>query len=116
MAAQIEAGALELTLRDTGGVDLAIAQRARHQNISREAARQAMTDAIREAATQLASANPDVMAVAGALTRFIENPRGTLTIKVTPRGKVSGMQVIESIRTGSLAAFARFQIEATTGR
>ena len=116
MAAQIEAGPLELTLRDTGGVDLAIAQRARHQNISREAARQAMTDAIREAATQLASANPDVMAVAGALTRFIENPRGTLTIKVTPRGKVSGMQVIESIRTGSLAAFARFQIEATTGR
>ncbi|MEJ0077252.1 MAG: hypothetical protein WDO17_17800 [Alphaproteobacteria bacterium] len=116
MAAQIEAGPVEFTLRDTGGIDLAITQQARQQKVSREAARQAITDAIRDSAMQLASANPDVMAVAGALTRFIENPRGTLTIKVTPRGKVSAMQVLESIRTGSLAAFARFQIEATTGR
>jgi hypothetical protein len=116
MAAQIEAGPVEIALRDTGGIDLAIAQQARQQNVSREAARQAITDKIRDNAMQLASANPDVMSVAGALTRFIENPRGTLTIKLTPRGKVTAMQVLESIRTGSLAAFARFQIEATTGR
>ena len=39
MAAQIEAGPIELALRDTGGVDLAVAQYARTQNVSRDAAR-----------------------------------------------------------------------------
>ena len=116
MAAQIEAGPMELTLRDTGGIDLAITQQARQNGISREDARRALTDTIRESATQMATVNPDVMAVAGALTRFIENPRGTLTIKLTPRGKVSAMQVLEAMKTGPLAALARFQVEATTGR
>ena len=40
-AAQIEAGAIELTVRDLGGIDVAVAQYARTQNVSREAARKA---------------------------------------------------------------------------
>jgi hypothetical protein len=56
------------------------------------------------------------MAIAGALTRFIENPRGTLTIKLTPRGKVAMMQILEAMKTSPVAARARFQVEATTGR
>ena len=39
MAAQIEAGPIEIALRDIGGVDLAVAQYARTQNVSRDAAR-----------------------------------------------------------------------------
>jgi hypothetical protein len=116
MAAQIEAGPIEIAVRDTGGIDLAIAQQARQQNMSREAARRAMIDTIRERAMQMASINPDVMAIAGALTRFIENPRGTLTIKLTPRGKVAMMQILEAMKTSPVAALARFQVEATTGR
>jgi hypothetical protein len=116
MAAQIEAGPIEIALRDTGGIDLAIAQQARQQNISREAARRAMTDSIRDNAMKMASINPDVMAIAGALTRFIENPRGTLTIKLTPKGKVGMMQILEAMKTSPVAALARFQVEATTGR
>jgi hypothetical protein len=116
MAAQIEAGPVEIALRDTGGIDLAIAQQARQQGISREAARQAMIDKIRDGAMQLAAANPDVMAVAGALTRFIENPRGTLTIKLTPRGKVAMMDIMQAMKASPVAALARFQVEATTGR
>ena len=54
MAAQIEAGALELALRDLGGVDLAIAQFARAQNISRDAARRAIVDSIRAIGEQIA--------------------------------------------------------------
>ena len=50
MAAQIEAGPVEIALRDTGGVDLAVAQQARQQNVSREAARRAMTDNVRDGA------------------------------------------------------------------
>jgi hypothetical protein len=116
MVAQIEAGPIEIALRDTGGVDLAVAQQARQQNISREDARRAITDNIRENAMKMASANPDVMAVAGALTKFIESPRGTLTIKLTPRGKVGMIQIIEALKIGPVAALARFQVEATTGR
>jgi hypothetical protein len=116
MAAQIEAGPLELTLRDAGGVDLTIAQQARQQNISREEARRALTDAISDDAMQMSSINPDVMAVAGALTRFIENPRGTLTIKLTPKGKVAMMDIIQAMKTGPVAGLGRFQVEATTGR
>lgn len=116
MAAQIEAGPIEIAVRDTGGIDLAVAQQARQQNVSREDARRAITDTIRESAMKMASANPDVMAVAGALTRFVENPKGTLTIKLTPRGRVGMMQIIESLKTGPVAALARFQVEATAGR
>ncbi|MEA2879536.1 MAG: hypothetical protein QOF14_4732 [Hyphomicrobiales bacterium] len=116
MAAQIEAGPIEIVLRDTGGIELAIAQQARQQNISREAARRAMTDSIRDNAMKMASVNPDVMAIAGALTRFIENPRGTLTVKLVPRGKVGMMQIVDAMKRSPVAALARFQVEATTGR
>jgi hypothetical protein len=56
------------------------------------------------------------MAIAGALTRFIENPRGTLTVKLTPKGKVPAMSLVEAIKTNPLTALARFQVEASTGR
>ncbi len=116
MAAQIEAGPVELVVRDTGGIELAIAQQARQQNVSRETARRTMVDNIRESAMKMAAVNPDMMALAGALTRFIENPRGTLTIKLTPRGRVGMMQILDGMKTSPIAALARFQIEATTGR
>jgi hypothetical protein len=116
MAAQIEAGPIVLEVRDTGGIDLAIAQQARRQSISRDEARYAMMEKIRENATQMAAANPDVAAVADALTRFIENPRGTLTIKLTPKGKVAMMELVQAMKTSPVAALARFQVEATTGR
>jgi len=34
--------------------------------------------------------NPDAMAIAGALTRFIENPRGTITVKADAEGEGTG--------------------------
>ena len=67
MAAQIEAGPLELTLRDTGGIDLAVAQQARAQNISREPARRAIVDGIRSGREQAAGANPDAVAAVEAM-------------------------------------------------
>ena len=116
MAAQIEAGPIEIALRDTGGIDLMLTQYARTQNVSVEAARKAITDTIRDNAMKMAAVNPDVMAIAGALTRFIENPRGTLSVKLTPKGKVAVMQIIEAMKTTPIAALARFQVQATNGR
>ena len=116
MAAQIEAGPIELALRDVGGVDLAVAQYARTQNVSRDAARRALIDNIKSTGMTLASANPDAMAIAGALARFVEIPRGTVTIKLNPRGKVPMMELIEALRTNPMAALARFQVDASVGR
>lgn len=116
MAAQIEAGPVELALRDVGGIDLAVAQYARTQNVSREAARRAIVDNIRAVAMQMVTANPDAMAIAGAITRFVESPRGTMSIKLTPRGKVPMMALVETLRINPMAALARFQVDASVGR
>ncbi len=47
MAAQVEAGTIELTVRDIGGIDLAVGEYARTQNVGREAARQAIIENLR---------------------------------------------------------------------
>jgi hypothetical protein len=115
MAAQIEAGTLELTLRDIGGGDIAIAQYARAQNVSREAARSSIADSIRASGEKAAAANPDVAAVAETLARFVETPGQTLTVKLTPRGKVPALQLIQAMQSDPFAALAQFKIEASTG-
>jgi hypothetical protein len=115
MAAQIEAGTIEITLRDLGGVDLAITQYARMQNISRQAARVAVIDSIRANGGAMATANPDALTIADALIRFISTPLGSLTIKLTPQGKVPAMQLVGAMKTNPLAALARFQVTASTG-
>jgi len=114
--ALVEAGPVEIVLRDTGGVDLAVAQYARTQNVSREEARKAIIDNIRMSAAGMAALSGDVMAVAGAITRFIETPRGTLTLRLTPKGKVPLMEVIEANKANPFDALARFDVQAVTGK
>jgi hypothetical protein len=116
MAAQIEAGTIELTLRDLGGVDLAIAQYARTQNLSPDEARRAVIDDIKASTAEAATTNPDVAALADALAGFIENPKGTLILKLTPHGKVPAMQLIQVLKIDPLTALAQFQLEASTTR
>jgi hypothetical protein len=114
-AAQIEAGALELTLRDAGAVDFAIAQFARSQNTGRDAARQAILDAIKVDQEAIGSANRDADALFAAVARFVETPRQTLVIKLTPRTKVPVLQLFQLLKTDWLSALTQFRIEASTG-
>jgi hypothetical protein len=114
-AAQIEAGTIELTLRDLGGVDLGVVQYARAQNVSRDAARQAIVDSIRASSEEAAAANPDAASAVQALARFVESPAQTLVIKLTPRAKVPAMQLVQLLKTDPLIALAQFRIEASTG-
>jgi len=114
-AVQIEAGALELTLRDAGAVDFGIAQYARSHNTSRDAARQAILDAIKVDQEAIGSANPDADALFATLARFVETPGQTLVIKLTPRAKVPALQLFQLLKTDSLSALAQFRIEASTG-
>ena len=113
-ANQIEAGAIELTLHDSGCVDLAVAQYARTQNVSREAARAAITDQAK-ALGQAVAANPDAAAAVEAVVRFIETPGQTLIIKLTPLGKVPALQLVQLFKTDPLIALAQFRVEASTG-
>jgi hypothetical protein len=113
-AAQLEAGTIELTLHDTGGVDLAVAQFALSQNVNREAARRAIVDGIR-ANGQKAAANPDAAAATETLARFVETSGQTLIIKLTPLGKVPVLQFMQLLQTDPLTALAQFKIEASTG-
>jgi len=115
MAGQIEAGTIELTLRDTGGIDLAVAQQARTQNISRDAARRAIVEGIRSGSEQAAGANPDAVAAVEAIARFVESPGQTLNIKLTPLGKVPALQLMQLLKTDPMVALAQFRIEASTG-
>jgi hypothetical protein len=116
MAAQINVGAMEIAIRDNGGVDLALRQYARKQSMSLEEARRAVVEDIRNKGAELAATSPDAQAIAGALTYFIENPRGTLTIKLTPRGRVAMMEVVQSLKDAPLEALARFRVDASNGR
>jgi hypothetical protein len=114
-AAQIEAGGIELTLRDLGGVDLGVVQYARAQNVSRDAARKAIVENIMASSQDVASANPDAEAAVQALARFVESPGQTLVIKLTPRAKVPALQLFQMLKTDPLIAMAQFRIEASTG-
>jgi hypothetical protein len=115
MAAQIEAGTLELTLRDMGGGDIAVTQYARSQNVSREIARTTIVDSIRASGENATAANPDTAAAVEALARFVETPGQTLTIKLTPLGKVPALQLVQLLQTDPFTALAQFKIEASTG-
>lgn len=114
--ALIEAGPIEIVVRDTGGIDLAVAQYARTQNLTREAARQAIMDNARRNAAGMAALSSDAMAIGGALARFVETPRGTLTLRLTPKGKVPLMDLIEAGKANPVDALARFQVDVVAGR
>ena len=114
-AAQIEAGMIELTVRDLGSVDLGVVQYARAQNVSRDAARKAIVENIMASSKDVASANPDAEAAVQALARFVESPGQTLVIKLTPRAKVPALQLVQLLKTDPLIALAQFRIEASTG-
>jgi hypothetical protein len=114
-AAQIEAGGLELTVHDLGGVDLLVAQFARINSISRDDARQAILATIKAGGDKLGSDNPDVAGAVDAISRFIATPHQTLTLKLTPRAKVPAMQLVQLLSIDPPSAAAQFKIEASTG-
>lgn len=113
--AQVETGAIELSLRDSGVVDLVVAQYARLQNVSRDAARRAIVEMIRAQGEKVAASNLDAKPAFDALADFVETSRQTLTIKLTPLGKVPVLQLIDVLNVEPIIALAQFRIEASTG-
>lgn len=114
-AAQIETGAIELSLRDSGVVDLVVAQFARIQSVSRDAARSAIVEMIRAQGEKIVASNVDARVAVDALAGFVETSGQTLSIKLAPRAKVPLMQLMQLTQTAPENALAQFRIEASTG-
>lgn len=115
VAAQIEAGTIELTVHDLGVIDLAVAQYARTQNVSRDDARNAILNSIKAQSETIGGANPGAAALVTAISQFIETPGQTLIIKLTPRAQAAALQLMQLLKTDPRSALAQFRIEASTG-
>jgi hypothetical protein len=114
-ASQIEAGPIELTLRDLGSVDLAVGAFSRTHGVGRDEARRAILDGIKAQGEALGGSNPEATALLAAISSFVETPGQTLVIKLTPRAKAPVQQLIELFRIDLQSALAQFNIEASTG-
>jgi hypothetical protein len=112
--AQVEAGTIELTLHDIGGVDLAIKRYARMQNVDPDAARQAIVESIKTNSADTVAANPDAAVIVDALAAYIQQPGSTLTLRLTPRGAVQVIPLIQQVKDDPPGALAQFQVEAST--
>jgi hypothetical protein len=115
-AAQVQAGMLEFVLKDAGALDLALAQFASKQGMPAALARMVMIEALNQSAAQMLQGNPDLKPAVDAIARFIEAPRGTLTIRVIPKGRVVIQQAIEAAKGDPAALLSQFRIEVTADR
>jgi hypothetical protein len=111
----VKPGALTVTLRDLGGLDLAIAQHARRQGSTPETVRGALLADIQSNAQIMADSNAAAGKVAAAAAAFIEKPHSTLTLHVTPNQSMPLLQMIEMMKTSGPAALSLFDVEAQTG-
>ena len=113
-AEQLEAGPIQLTLRDTGGVTTALARYAKSKNLSVDDARKEIIASVNESVKAQAPSTPDADVVAQAIIQFIEVPGSTLTITVTPKGRVNIKQAFGTSASDPAATAALFTIDAKT--
>ena len=110
----IKPGVLKMTLRDLGGIDLALAQRARNTGITAEAVRNELVDQIRSTSAQMAVTQPNADQIGTAIAAFISKPNGTLTLTVTPKQSMRLLELIEVLKASGPDAVSLFQIDAQT--
>jgi hypothetical protein len=114
----VEVGAIELSLRDQGGFELAAAQFAKGLGQPPEAGRAMLEAMLAQNAQAMPQADPEMQAVYDALLRFARSNGETLTITLTPKGRVPLMQLIETVRMpgGASVLMGSFAIQARVGR
>ena len=114
--AAAEAGPVEFTVTDRGGVDLAVADVARTRNLSPDEARRTMTEDAIQPAAALVPLAPDLSGLADAVAQFLEAPGGRLTVTVTPKGHVRLLPLVAIARDSPAAGLGQFRIEARVTR
>jgi len=116
-ANDLEAGSVELSLRDTGGLDLLIAHFAKSQNISLEAARQEIKENIdRSLLLGQLQTSAELQRLANTLGRFVTTRGATLKASITPRQRVNLMQLMDMLDIDPLRALSQFNLELSVDR
>ncbi|MCL2714446.1 MAG: hypothetical protein FWD68_07685 [Alphaproteobacteria bacterium] len=112
-ARQIETGTIEFDLRDTGLIDLIAAMLQQNGgDVSKEDARQQVVEAVKTIGAT--ATTPDAAAVTDALVHMVQTPGQTFALKLTPRGKVPALGLVDLVKTDPVSALNMFQVEAST--
>ena len=112
----VEAGPVELTIRDLGLVDLAATQLGQTKGVDAEAGRALLVESVAQRAAVATQTSPELQPVFDALSRFVQGKGETLTVALTPKGSVGLLQLIEGARRDAVGALlANFTVEARTG-
>jgi hypothetical protein len=116
-AAFVEAGSIEVTLRDLGLVNLAAAEVARTAGRGPEAGRTLLLEEWARNAQVQTQAYPEARPFLEAMRQFLQGQGETLTVKLTPKGRVRVLELIEAVRLDPVRALlAGFNLEAGRGR
>jgi hypothetical protein len=113
--AALEAGPIELSLHDSGGLDFVVAQAAKQQATSASAARARMVDQIKLGARMQPRQSPEFERLIDEFARFLAGDGSTLKVRLTPKGRVNVMQTLELAKTDPIDALSRFTVEASVG-
>jgi hypothetical protein len=113
----VEAGPVELTLRDLGLVEVAATQLGQTKGGDAAVGRALLVETLAQRAAEATQTAPELQQVFDALGRFVQGKGETLTVALTPKGSGVGLlQLIEAARRDPLAALlSNFTVEARTG-
>jgi hypothetical protein len=112
----VEAGPIEFTLQDAGGLELAVSMFAQQQGLSATDARKAIIATANELAGQLVAQNGELKPVADAVVAFLGAPKGKLSIKLVPKTRTPVMALVAEGQVDPSAVMSRFNITAAATR
>jgi hypothetical protein len=114
--AAVEAGPIEIVVRDLGGLDLKVAEVARKQNLSPDAARRMLVETATQPSAALVPSSADLAGLADAVAHFIEAPGGKLSISITPKGRVLPLPLFATAQGDPATILAQFRIQSSVTR
>ena len=76
-----------------------------------------LAETLTQQSEAMSKANPELRPFFQALNEFLQASGETLTISLTPKGRVGALEVVEAVRRDPVAALlASFNVEARTGK
>jgi hypothetical protein len=113
-----EMGPIEVTLRDLGMVDIAAVEVARLSGQGSEAGRSLLLEHWTREAQRQTELYPGAQALYDAIGRFLQGKGETLTVRLTPRGQVRVLALMDAFRLTppENAVLAAFTVEASSAK
>jgi hypothetical protein len=110
--AAVEAGPVEIVVHDLGGLDLKVAEVARQQNLSPDAARRMLVETATQPWAALVPSSADLAGLADAVAHFMEAPGGRLSVSITPKGRVLLLPLFVRAKGDPATILAQFRIQS----